>query len=90
LAGVVEDFGVEGVGIFDRFGQRGAGSGLVFERERLLAGVQGVELKLGFVAQQADKLGERDGFFGCVDDGFDLGFETHGCSVECINLRASA
>ncbi len=57
----------------------------VFEGEGLLLGIEGVEFRLPFFAEQAGELGERDGLFGRVDDSFDFGFKTHGCRVECIN-----
>jgi hypothetical protein len=38
-------------------------------------GGERIQLGLPFFAQQAGKLGQRNGLFGCVDDGFDLGFK---------------
>ena len=51
----------------------------------MLLGGEGVEFGLAFFAEQAGELGERYRLFGRVDDGFDLGFQTHRCRVECIN-----
>ena len=59
-------------------GLRGVGLFAGGQGEAVLGGGDGVELGLGFVAEQADELGEGDGLLGGVDDGFDLGFQAQG------------
>ena len=70
----VESFGVLGFGFGSGFGMRG----FALEGEGLLGGVEVVEFGLGFVAEEAGELSQGYGFFGCVDDCFDLCFKAHG------------
>ena len=77
-----EGLGVEGVGVFDGLGGGACFAffpcyfgAFVFEGEGVLLGGDGFELGLAFLAEQAGELGEGDGLFRCVDDGFDLGFK---------------